>query len=120
MAQFNESGHRTFTSGSTLARYLRVKTVAAVVVAGAADKEIGVVTRAVTTSGDPVDVLLRTAAGTCPMVANGALSVGDAVYSAANGKVGATASGANLIGITLTAAANDGDVIEVLRDTFIA
>jgi hypothetical protein len=119
MAQFTESGHKTFTSGSTLARYLRVKTPAAVVAAGAADAELGVVTRAVTTSGDPADVLLRTAQGTTPMVASVAINVGDTVYTAADGKIGTETSGTLRIGIALSAATADGDIVEVLRDNTI-
>lgn len=118
MSQYNnESGLRTFTSGSTLARYLRVKTPSAVVVAGATDRDLGVVMTAVNTSGDPANVCLPSAPGTVPMTADGAITAGAQVYGAASGKVSATAN-QNPIGMALTAASTDGDIIEVLRGDF--
>jgi hypothetical protein len=110
---YNQTGERTFVSGSTLARYLRVKTAAAIVVAGSTDVELGVNMNAVVTSGDTVNVKLRTAPGTCPMVASGAITLGNPVYAAASGKI--AASGTVLIGTALNAATADGDVVEVLR-----
>lgn len=115
MAQFNEvTSHKTFTSGSTMARYLRVMTASGVVVAGATDVELGVVMAVVTVSGDPADVLLASHEGTTPMVASAAITAGSRVYGAAGGKVSSTAN-SNPIGIALTAAGADNDVIEVLR-----
>lgn len=121
MSQFNSTGRRSFTSGSTLGRYLRVKlSSGAVVVANATDKELGVTTRPVLNSGDPVDVLLTTAPGTVPMVANNAIAVGGTVYTAANGMVSSTATSALAIGVALTASTASGDIIEVCRNAYEA
>lgn len=121
MSQYVERGHRTFTSGSTLGRYLRVKLSSGnVVVAVAADKELGVTSRPVLTSGDPVDVLLCNAQGTTPMVANNAIAIGAIVYTAAAGKVSATSTSALAVGVALTASTADGDIIEVLRYAYEA
>ena len=65
--------------------------------------------------GDIVAVaLLGSAPGTLKMVANAAITVGSPVYTAAAGKVSPT-FGATLymVGRAVTAAAADGDVIEV-------
>lgn len=118
MSQYNATtGRKTFTSGSTLARYLRVITPSGVVVAGATDKELGVVMKAVTVSGDPADVLLNMQQGTTPMVASGAITAGATVYGAASGKISATAN-TNPIGIALEAATANNDIIEVLRGIY--
>lgn len=118
MAQFYDESHRGYLAGSTLGQYVRVilsgSTANTVVVAGATDREIGVTTRKVNTSGDPVDILGATHEGTTPMVASGAITVNALVYAAASGKVTATA-GENCIGRALVAASADGDVIEVQR-----
>lgn len=68
------------------------------------------------TSGDKAAVFgLGAAAGTTKMVANAAITAGALVYTAAAGKVSPT-FGATLymVGRAVTAAAADGDVIEVL------
>src|SRR5436305_374889 len=118
MAQFNETNHRGYLSGSTLGRYIRVKlsgsTANTVVAAGAADKEIGVTSRPVNTSGDPVDLFVTSQTGTTPMVASGAITVNAKVYGDTSGKVTATANG-NFLGFALVSASADGDVIEVQR-----
>jgi hypothetical protein len=66
-------------------------------------------------SGDPAAVqLLAACAGTVKMVAAAAITPGGKVYTAASGKVtGTHASGAFLVGQAVTAAANDGDIVEV-------
>src|SRR5205823_5260001 len=112
MSLFNESGERGFVSAATLARYLRVKTVAGLVAAGSTDVELGVTTVACV-SGDFVNVKLRTAPGTVPMVASGAITLGNPVYAASGGKI--AASGTILLGTALTTATADGDIVEVLR-----
>ncbi|MDD5657872.1 MAG: DUF2190 family protein [Elusimicrobia bacterium] len=116
MGQYVDTNTRSFTAGETIAQHLRVKLSAGVLaVAGAADSELGtVLNRAV--SGDAVAVRLRTAAGTCKMVASGEIAAGADVYTAAVGKITATAgSGIFCVGTSLEAATADGDVIEVLR-----
>lgn len=116
--QFLEGNHKTFTNGATArTQYLRVKLSAGVLeLAGASDRELGITTRRIEASV-PGDVLLRTANGTVPMVAAGAIAQGATVYTAASGKINdVQASGAFRVGIALEAATADGDVIEVLRD----
>ncbi len=64
-------------------------------------------------------VRLRTAAGTCKMVAAATgITVGCEVYTAAGGKISHSyASGSYPIGMALEASTADGDVIEVLRNS---
>lgn len=123
MSQYVEGNHKTFTLPSSLtnfAQYSRVTLSSGVLaLAGIADKEIGVVTRPPAGVGAsmPIDVLLRTSAGTTPMVAAGAITAGSLVYTAANGQVSTTSTSALLVGIALNAASGAGSVIEVLRSS---
>lgn len=64
-------------------------------------------------AGDPVTVFLRPS-GVQELTASGAIAAGAKVISAATGKIATIGAGANPIGIALEAAANDGDVIDVL------
>jgi hypothetical protein len=113
---FVDTGVKTFTSGTTHARGLRVILSSSVTAAaGALDRELGTILSAVVVSGDPAAVMLRSKQGTCEFVAAGVVAVGDRVYGAASGKVSTTAN-SNPIGTALTAAAGDGEIIEVLRD----
>ena len=117
MSQQVDTNTKPFTASGAIAQYARVKqnsdgTVAA---AAATDRDIGTATRATFASGDPVAVKLRSAAGTHKMIAAGAITAGALVYSAASGKVSATAAtGSYVLGTALEAATADGDVIEVL------
>lgn len=117
---FDNSGHlsRLLTS-STAGQYIRVKiTSGKWVIAGLTDREVGVLTRPALNTTQPVDALVRTAPGTHPFVANGAITNGALVYTAANGKVSSTnATGSLLIGQALNATSNDGEFVEVLRVT---
>lgn len=105
---------KAFTSGAAHARGVRVKLSSGVTaLAVLADNSwIGTVQNTVTTSGDPVSVVLR--APTIQMVAAAAITAGAFCYTAAAGKVSVTATGAFIAGIALTAATADGDIIEVL------
>jgi hypothetical protein len=119
MSQFVETPTKAFTAGAAIAKYLRVKLSSgklAVAGAGASDEpvEIGTIEDASFADGDVRPVRLRTAQGTAKMVAAGAVVQGVAVYGAASGKVDDVASGA-AIGVSMEAAAADGDVIEVMR-----
>lgn len=115
MSQWVDTNTRTFIAGGAYAQFLRVKLSSGVLaVAGITDKELGTLERASFASGDPVSVILRNKVGTKVMVANGAISLGADVFTAANGKVGPSASTAFLVGTALQAAAADGDLIEVL------
>ena len=118
MSSLVETGVRSDTAAGAIAQYLRVKTAGALAIAGLADKEIGVIETDAFAAGDKVPVRLRTAQGTCKMVAGEAIAANAAVYTAAAGKVADTAAEtAYLIGTALTAATADGDVIEVLRNS---
>lgn len=114
MSQFVETATKMFTAGAAIAMYLRVKLSAGLLAkAGSTDHELGTLESASFASGDVRAVRLRSAQGTCKMVAAGAITAGNPVYAAANGKI--DASGTVLLGIALEAAAADGDIIEVLR-----
>ena len=114
------SGPLTFTAGAAIAQYLRVKLstgkLAVAVLADGPGVELGTLEEASFADGDIRAVKTRNAPGKRKMVANAALAVGAKCYTAAGGKVGATATGAFLEGIVRTASAADGDVIEVLTD----
>jgi hypothetical protein len=112
MSQYFDTPTRPDIAVGTIAQHLRVKTTGAVIMAGAADKELGTMDRPCTGSG-PCTIRLRTAGGTCKMVASVAIALNGAVWAASGGKVAAT--GTVEIGIALEAATADGDVIEVLR-----
>ncbi|HYE19920.1 MAG TPA: DUF2190 family protein [Tepidisphaeraceae bacterium] len=115
MSQYNSNNQKTFTSGETFSRGVRVKiSSGAVVKAGLTDRNwIGVATHAVNTSGDPVNVHLR--GFPCQVVASEALSAGALIHTAASGKVGDTATATGYeAGVALTAATADGDLIEAI------
>ena len=117
---FDQSGHltRVLTSG-TAGQYTRVKiTSGKWVLAGITDREVGVLTRPALDAVAPVDALLRTAPGTHPFVAAGAITNGALVYTAASGRVSATnGTGSLLVGQALNATSNAGEFVEVLRIT---
>ena len=86
--------------------------------AGLTDRELGTIEEAAFADGDLRAVRLRTAQGTCKMVAAGAIAVGDLVYTSGFGRVSATATATSyLLGTALEAASIAGDVIEVLRNS---
>lgn len=117
MPEHVETGTRTFIAGGAIARFLRVTLSSGkLAAAGITAKELGTLEEDAFADGDRRPVRLRTAQGTAKMVANAALAVGADVYTAASGKVGASASTAFLVGTALSASAADGDVIEVLRN----
>ena len=76
---------------------------------------LGTVDNTETSTGVGITVNLLGKGGTKKMVANAAISAGVRVFTAAAGKVSPT-HGSTLyqVGIALTAAAADGDIIEVL------
>lgn len=111
---YNSGPAKTFTAGAAIGANLRVKLSAGVLAAaGSTDVEIGTLQEESFASGDVRAVLLRNAAGTAEMVASEAITAGNPVYAAASGKV--AASGTVLLGIAISAASADGDIIEVLR-----
>jgi hypothetical protein len=112
MSQYFETATRPDTAAGAIGQHLRVKTTGALVVATATDTELGTMEFPCVAAG-PATVRLRTAAGTCKMVASAAITAGVTVYAAAGGKI--AASGTIVVGTALEAATADGDVIEVLR-----
>ena len=105
---------------AALGKYLRVKydSTNGLAAAGANDRELGTLAREHIVSGlgahlaAPV-VTLNTE-GTVKMIAAGAIAIDALVYGAASGKVNDVANN-NLVGRARSAAAADGDEIEVLR-----
>ena len=113
MSQFVETPTRSFAAGAARDQFLRVKLPAGVLTtAGATDVAIGTQEAESFAATDVVPVRLRTAQGTRKMVASEAITAGNPVYGAADGKV--AASGTVYEGIALEAATADGDVIEVM------
>ena len=119
MASYVNGPTRTFEAGGAIAENLRVTlSTGKLAVAGVADKDLGTMSRPSFASGDQVAVNLRNAPGTVKMVAAGAIAVGAAVHTAADGKVNDTAASTSyLVGTALSEATADGDVIEVLRNS---
>jgi len=114
MAGYVETACRQFPAGAAIAQYLRVKYASSVLAtASSTEQEVGTMEVASFASGDVVSVRLRTAQGTCKMVASEAITACAPIYAAASGKV--ASSGTVLIGYAITAASGDGSVIEVLR-----
>jgi hypothetical protein len=83
-----------------------------VAVSGASDQPLGVVADEATAAEENIAVLLLGKGPTKRMVASEAITAGVAVYAAASGKIATT--GTILVGVSLTAADADDDVIEVL------
>lgn len=114
----NDSGFLTFEAGAAIGQHLRVKlTAGKLALAVAADGpgvELGTTEEASFASGDMLAVRARNVPGSRKMVANAAIAAGAEVFTAALGKVGAHANGSFSEGIALTAAAADGEIIEVL------
>lgn len=116
----NDTGFLSFEAGGAIAQHLRVKLtggkLAVAVLADGPGTELGTLEEASFADGDVRSVRARNVPGSRKMVANAALAIGAKVYTAAAGKVGASAAGAFLEGIALTASAADGNIIEVLTD----
>lgn len=112
-------GLRTYTANGALGANVRVKLTSPsatvppqVEIAGSGEQHIGI-TETAAASGDAVAVRLRTYPGTQEMTAADSFAVGATLYGAAAGKVTDSAAG-SAIGIAMEAAANDGDVVEVV------
>lgn len=119
MSQIVETPTRTFVAGAAITKNIRVKLTSEKLAAAAiGEKEIGTIRAETFADLDEVAVRLVTAQGTVKMVANGAVTLGADVFSAASGKVSATQGATSFrIGVALEAATADGDFIEVLRDS---
>lgn len=119
MSQYVETACKAFTAGVAIPKHSRVILSSGVLaIAGLAEKEIGTAEVAAFAAGDVIPVRLRTAQGTCKMIAIEALAQMAPVYTETDGKVQDTAQATSfLIGVALEAATADGDIIEVLRNT---
>jgi len=115
--QFVETPTRTYEAGGAIAQYLRVKfSSGKLAAAGLADADIGTIQKAVFANLDDAAVRLRSAQGSCLMVASAEISQGAKVFGAAAGKISATQGvNSDLCGVAMEAAAANGDVIEVVR-----
>lgn len=115
MPGYVDTPTRTFTAGAALGADLRVVLSSGkLALAGINDVELGTMEAAVFADLDLASVRLNTARGTSRFIAAAAIAVGADVYGAASGKVNDVGGGA-YIGVALSAAAGDGEVIEVLR-----
>ena len=102
-------------SAVAIARGVRVALASTGLVAAAASTVRGdyVASQAVAAS-TPAAYFQPQAGGIVPMLADGAIAVGDTIYSAASGKVGLTSTGAVIIGKANTAASGDNILFEVI------
>lgn len=114
MSQFVEGPLKGFACSGALGQFLRVIFgTSTVSLAGVADSEDGTMENPTFAATETATVRLRTAGGTCKMVASAAITAGADVFAAASGKIAPT--GSIFIGKALQAASGDGSVIEVLR-----
>lgn len=104
-----------FEAAAAIAPFLRVKFTAPGVVGVAGDEAcIGTLRTRSYAAGDRVTVVDKRAPGTRTMIAGGAIAKGAAVTSAAGGKVVTGTAGVEDYGVALTAAAGDGEQLEVM------
>jgi predicted RecA/RadA family phage recombinase len=107
---------RTFEAGEALDAYLLVKVgsngTVTKATAAASEAKVGFTVEPAV-SGAAASISLSHGGGTSYGIASEALSIGDKVYGDAGGKLAASGGSGDLVGITLTAATADGDVIEV-------
>lgn len=112
------SGNSLFTATATavaIARGARVALNSSGLVAAAGNTVRGeyVAAGAVAASGTAAFFQIQNG-GIIPCIADGAIAVGDTVYSGASGKVSLTSTSAVIIGKANTAASGDGILFEVL------
>ena len=116
IAEGTHSGAITkLTDAAITARHLLYKLgtdAAHVAVSGAADLPWGTIDDEAAAAEENVAVQLLGKGSSKRMVASAAINAGVAVYAAASGKV--AASGSVVVGISLSAATTDGDIIEVV------
>ncbi len=106
---------RTFTADGAIDIHSLVKkTATGIAACGIDEHAIGTATRAALAAGEAIAVKLASGSGTHKVVASAALAEGADVFTAASGKVGASASTAYRIGVLLEAAGADGDVVEMM------
>lgn len=118
MSQHDDSGFKTYAASAAIAKHARVTLAAdgTISEAGITAKEIGTALAEAFAAGDRIPVKLRTAPGTHKMIASAAVTNGATIFTAANGKIGASASTAFQIGnvVAIDGTVANGDIIEVL------
>jgi|TARA_R110002012_G_scaffold20689_3_gene73097 hypothetical protein len=115
MSQKVDSNEKSFRADGAIPQYSLVRaTSTGVDVCGIAHHAIGTATRQAFAAGDEISVKLISGAGTHKVIASAALAQGADAFTAASGKVGASASTAYRVGKLLEAAGADGDVVEML------
>ena len=112
-------GSKSFVAGEDLEAYRRVKLSSGNVVYADAGEEFIGVTSHKALNTEQVTVNLRSASRTYKMVASSAITAGNTIYGAIDGKVSASASGVAQ-GVALEAATADGDVIECFQNNGVA
>lgn len=117
MAGYFRAPSRTFRTTAAIGQHLRVKVGSdgRITAAGANESDIGTTARETFAANEEVAVNLASLEGTDKFVASVEVAIGAKVYGAASGKVGTSATSTQPVGIALSYAAADGDVIEVLR-----
>ncbi|HOE97280.1 MAG TPA: DUF2190 family protein [Candidatus Sumerlaeota bacterium] len=115
MSQFIEGRTKTFRAGEALAsNRLVILSSGTVIYADATHKPIGV-TRNAAANGEPVAIDLMNLQGTVKIEASAAITAGASVYGTADGKIDDADPGSGVIvGKAMEAAADAGDLIEVL------
>jgi len=115
MSQKVDSNEKSFTADGAISQYsLVAKSATGVAACGIDDHAIGTATREAFAAGDVISVKLASGSGTHKVIASAALAEGADAFTAASGKVGASASTAYRVGVLLEAAGADGDVVEML------
>ena len=108
---------RTFVAGEALDAYMLVDIESDGSVIKASETSVGTqigYTVAPAASGEATTISLLVGGGTSYAIAEGAVVIGSVIYSAAGGKVNATGVGPQRVGLAVSAATADGDVIEVI------
>lgn len=113
MSQFNDAGYGTIVLTAAVTQYQRLTAAGAVGVLAtppfATARQAGAI-------GDTIGIVFANKQGTAKFVASKAITKGSKVYSTTVGKVTDTfATGGFCHGVAVTAAAADGDVIEVAQ-----
>ena len=115
MSQMNDNGKQAYVAGEAITQYARVKINSSrqLLEADVDDKGIGT---ALTggASGDSVTVKLWSAPGTHKMIANGAFSLNDVLYTSDEGEVDDDPALGVAVGRALEAATAAGDIVEVM------
>lgn len=108
---------RTFVAGEALDAYMLVDIESDGSVTKASETSVGTqigYTVAPSASGEAATISLLVGGGTSYAIADGAVAIGSVIYSAAGGKVTETGLGPQRVGLAISAATADGDVIEVI------